>query len=99
MSDYAGIICTAEEVAQALEAATTLRQEVEANGLKASSASMVGQAFRWRHMAWVSEAVLTALDHYISNGGGSRGARAICSEEGTRSPEASVEDLSRFRFV
>ena len=50
-------------------------------------------------MAWVSEAVLTALDHYIQQGGGSRGARAICSAEGTRSPEALHEDLSRYRFV
>jgi hypothetical protein len=50
-------------------------------------------------MAWVSEAVLTALDHYISNGGGSRGARAICSDKGTRCPEARTENLSRFRFV
>ena len=99
MSDYAGIICTADEVKSALEAATALRHEVEGDGLQVSSASMVGQAFRWRHMAWVSEAVLTALDHYISEGGGSRGARAICSNAGTRCPEASVEDLSRFRFV
>jgi hypothetical protein len=50
-------------------------------------------------MAWVSEAVLTALDHYISNGGGSRGARAICSDAGTRCPEANGEDLSRFSFI
>ena len=99
MSDYAGIICTADEVKSALEAATALRHEVEGDGLQVSSASMVGQAFRWRHMAWVSEAVLTALDHYISEGGGSRGARAICSNASTRCPEASVEDLSRFRFV
>lgn len=99
MSDNAGIICTADEVKSALEAATALRCEIEAEGLQVSSAAMVGHAFRWRHMAWVSEAVLTALDHYISNGGGSRGARAICSDAGTRCPEASVEDLSRFRFV
>lgn len=99
MSDYAGIICTAGEVESALKSAVTLRQEIEANGLRANSASMVGQAFRWRHMAWVSEAVLTALDHYIREGGGSRGARAICSEQGTRIPDATVEDLSRFRFV
>ncbi|MGJ8653584.1 MAG: FAD-binding protein [Opitutaceae bacterium] len=99
MSDYAGIICTADEVKSALEAARALRIEVEANGLQASSASLVGQAFRWRHMTWVSEAVLTALDHYISEGGGSRGARAICSDAGTRCPDASIEDLSRFRFV
>lgn len=99
MSDSAGIICTADEVKSALESATALRREVEANGLKVSSASMVGQAFRWRHMAWVSEAVLTALDHYITEGGGSRGARAICSDAGTRCPDARSEDLSRFRFV
>lgn len=99
MSDYAGIICTAEEVSAALAAAKNLREDVELNGIRVSSASLVGQAFRWRHMAWVSEAVLTALDHYITNGGGSRGARAICAENGSRSPEAKVEDLSRFRFV
>ncbi|MDG1242405.1 MAG: FAD-binding protein [Opitutae bacterium] len=99
MSDNAGIICTADEVKSALEAATALRCEVEAEGLQVSSASMVGQAFRWRHMAWVSEAVLTALDYYISAGGGSRGARAICSEDGTRCPDAKVEDLSRFNFI
>jgi hypothetical protein len=99
MSDNAGIICTADEVRAGLESATALRHEVEANGLQASSASMVGQAFRWRHMVWVSEAVLTALDHYISAGGGSRGARAICSEAGTRCPDAKVEDLSRFNFI
>ncbi len=99
MSDYAGIICTAEDVATALDAAKSLRREVEANGLQVASPSMVGTAFRWQHMVWVSEAVLTALDFYIRNGGGSRGARAICSEAGTRSPEAACEDLSRFRFV
>jgi aspartate oxidase len=99
MSDYAGIICTAEEVSAALAAAKNLCEDVELNGIRVSSASLVGQAFRWRHMAWVSEAVLTALDHYITNGGGSRGARAICAENGSRSPEAKVEDLSRFRFV
>jgi len=99
MSDYAGIICSADMVKSALENARALRQEIERDGLKSSSAAMVGQAFRWRHMAWVSEAVLAALDHYISKGGGSRGARAICSDQGTRCPDASSEDLSRFTFI
>lgn len=99
MSDYAGIICTADEVEQALEAARVLNQQIESEGIRVSSPSMVGAAFRWRHMAWVSEAVLTTLDHYIKNGGGSRGARAICSDAGTGCPEANGEDLSRFRFV
>jgi len=99
MSDYAGIICKSDEVKKALAEARNLRERVEAQGIQISSASMVGKAFRWRHMAWVSEAVLTALDHYIQNGGGSRGARAICSEAGTQCPEASHVDLSSFRFV
>jgi succinate dehydrogenase/fumarate reductase flavoprotein subunit len=99
MSDHAGIICNAVDVGKALADAKALRRDVVDNRLRVSSASLVGQAFRWRHMAWVSEAVLTALDHYISNGGGSRGARAICSDKGTRCPEARTENLSRFRFV
>ena len=50
-------------------------------------------------MALVSEAVLRALEHYISHGGGSGGARAICSEQGTQCPEAHRKDLSRYRFI
>ncbi|MBL6920502.1 MAG: FAD-binding protein, partial [Puniceicoccaceae bacterium] len=99
MSDYAGIICTQEDVASALEAAKALRSEIESRGIQISTPSLVGQAFRWRHMVYVSEAVLTALDHYIQNGGGSRGARAICTDAGTRCPDAHGEDLSRFRFI
>lgn len=99
MSDYAGIICSGDAVKTALSEAIDLRKKVESVGLKVNSPSMVGQAFRWRQMVWASEAVLSALDYYVSHGGGSRGARAICSEAGTRSPEAFREDLGRFRFV
>jgi len=99
MSDSAGIICTASDVEAALKEAQALCRQIETDGIQVSSASLVGQAFRWRHMVWVSEAVLTALDHYIRNGGGSRGARAICSDAGTRCPDSNGEDLSRFRFI
>jgi len=99
MSDYAGIICSGPEVKAALQAARELRCKVDAEGVHASSPSMVGHSFRWKHMAYVSEAVLTALDHYIGNGGGSRGARAICAPDGGQCPEAYKEDLSRFRFI
>ncbi len=99
MSDYAGIICTESGVHCALEDAQALRRAVATDGIRVNSASMVGSAFRWQHMALVSEAVLTALDYYIRNGGGSRGARAICSEAGTRCPDANGEDLSQFRFI
>ena len=51
-------------------------------------------------MIYVSEAILAALDHYIEQGVGSRGARAIYGlNEGQCSEEAHVEDLSRFRLV
>lgn len=99
MSDYAGIICAADSVGNALEAAKQLRRKVAKDGFKVSSPAMVAGAFRWRQMAAVSEAVLTALDHYIANGGGSRGARAICSNDGTKCPEAKDVDLSEFRFI
>lgn len=99
MSDHAGIICSQDAVAQALSDAHALCVKIKDRGLSVSTPSLVGQAFRWRQMAWVSEAVLAALNHYIKNGGGSRGARAICSDRGTRCPEASREDLSRFRFI
>lgn len=99
MSDFAGIICTATEVKQALHDARALRQAVDAEGIRVNSASLVGSAFRWKQMALVSEAVLTALDHYIQRGGGSRGARAICSDAGTKCPDGNGEDLGRFRFV
>ena len=49
-------------------------------------------------MALVSEAVLTALDHYVENGGGSRGARAICDPDGEALPMARTGPLSNCRF-
>lgn len=99
MSDHAGIICTAENVSQALSDARKLRTDITKKGLSVKTPSLVGQGFRWKQMAWASEAVLSALDFYIQNGGGSRGARAICSDQGDSCPEAKQEDLSRFRFI
>ncbi len=99
MSDHAGIICRKKDVHEALLAARQLREEVESTGLRARSAATVSSVFRWKQMAWVSEAVLMALDAYICDGGGSRGARAICSDDGTECPQASDHDLSEYRFV
>lgn len=99
MSENAGIICTAKAVNDALEEAKALHATVADKGLTVSSPAQVAQGFRWRQMAAASEAVLTVLDYYIANGGGSRGARAICSDEGTQCPEGRNIDLSRFRFI
>ena len=53
---------------------------------------------QWRQMALVSEAVLTALDAYLSNGGGSRGARAIRDPDGSDIPVMRTGALEAFRF-
>lgn len=98
MSEHAGILCYQDDVREALNAARQLRERIEQHGIQVSSPTQVSRAFRWRQMTRVSEAVLTALQYYIEHGGGSRGARAICTEQGTRCPEAKAEDLSRFRF-
>jgi len=42
--------------------------------------------------------VLTALDAYLSEGGGSRGARAICDPEGSAVPITRLGPLEAYRF-
>ena len=98
MSDYAGFLCHADAVPAALTAARALRQRVAQQGFSISSPSRSAEVFRWRQMALTSEAVLTALDHYVADGGGSRGARAYCTPDGIDVPQARAKDLSAFRF-
>jgi hypothetical protein len=49
--------------------------------------------------ALLSEAVLAALDHYIRDSGGSRGARMLCSADGTSTPASRQGDLEQYRFL
>jgi hypothetical protein len=49
-------------------------------------------------MAFASEAVLTSLDAYLSRGGGSRGARAICDPDGLDVPVTRTGPLEAFQF-
>ena len=48
-------------------------------------------------MAVASEAVLTDLDAYLSRGGGSRGARAICDPQGSDVPVTKAGPLEAVR--
>jgi succinate dehydrogenase / fumarate reductase flavoprotein subunit len=98
MSDIAGYICPLGEVAGAKDAAVRLRERLYAGGIAATSAERSAEPFRWRHMALLSEAVLTALDSYIVAGGGSRGARAYCDATGAQVPEAKAVDCAAYRF-
>lgn len=98
MSDHAGILCTPQDVAQARAAAGHLNDAIRLDGISYSRNSEVGRVLQWQQMALASEAVLAALDHYIAEGGGSRGARAICDPDGSSLPEARTGSLSEVRF-
>jgi succinate dehydrogenase / fumarate reductase, flavoprotein subunit len=98
MSDRAGPICDAASVTEARRAARALNASVAASGISISRPAEAARAVQWQQMALASEAVLTALDHYIAAGGGSRGARAICDAGGEAVPSARLEDLQNYRF-
>ena len=98
MSDHSGFICPLAEVPGALAAARGLRARVWRDGFALASPERAAEAFRWRHLALLSEACLTALDAYVAMGGGSRGARAYVGADGTRVPEAKAVDCSAWRF-
>ncbi|MFA3918006.1 FAD-binding protein [Ruegeria hyattellae] len=98
MSDHAGILCTAKDVGQAYVEAQRLNAAIRQDGISLARNSEAGRVLQWQQMALASEAVLAALDFYISAGGGSRGARAICDPEGTSLPEARTGFLPEVRF-
>lgn len=98
MSDQAGFICPVGEVAGACDAARGLRARIWRDGIAVSSPERSAEPFRWRHLALLSEAVLSALDTYVAAGGGSRGARAYCDPAGLDVPQAHRVDCASFRF-
>ena len=84
MSDQAGMICDAESVGTALAEARALNADIRAKGIAYGRPAEAVRALQWQQMALASEAVLGALDHFIRQGGGSRGARAILDPAGGR---------------
>ncbi len=98
MSDKVGILCHVDAVTQALGDAQALNADLRATGIAPGRASEAARAVQWQQMALASEAVLVALDHYIQNGGGSRGARAICDPDGACLPMTKGGPLEAYRF-
>ena len=98
MSDHAGMICDGSSVAAALAEARALNADLRARGVAFGRPSEAARALQWQQTALASEAVLTALDHYIRSGGGSRGARAILDHAGSSLPETSSGPLGAYRF-
>ncbi len=98
MSDNAGILCRPDDVAAALHAARALNHTIRDRGIAFERSGEIARVLQWQQMALASEAVLAALDHYIRNGGGSRGARAICDPEGQALPMSVDGPLTAYRF-
>jgi len=98
MSDHAGILCTPKDVAKAREDAAALNTAIRADGIAFTRPSEIGRALQWQQMALASEAVLAALDHYITQGGGSRGARAICDPAADSLPHDARGSMPELRF-
>jgi len=98
MSDKAGLLCRPDDVSGALVDSRRLNDDIRAHGLQVDRPGTLARAIQRQHMALVSEAVLAALDHYIRDGGGSRGARAICDPGGACLPQAHGGPLEIYRF-
>jgi succinate dehydrogenase / fumarate reductase, flavoprotein subunit len=94
MSDDAGFMCSAHGVRKALAKA----RDIRSRGLRLDRDDLAERCVQRRHMAFVSEAVLTSLDAYLSRGGGSRGARAIRDPDGSDVPVTRTGPLEAFRF-
>ena len=98
MSDHAGILCRPENVSAALQDAVTLNQTIRNAGISFMRGGEIARVLQWQQMALASQAVLVALHHYITQGGGSRGARAICDPAGESIPMAKSGPLQDVRF-
>lgn len=99
MSDHAGFVCHIEEVHGALEAARVLNRKIAERGVNIDEARHLSEGVLRVQTALLSEAVLAALDHYIRDAGGSRGARMLCATNGTSTPSSRLGDLDQYRFL
>lgn len=99
MSDHAGFVCHVDEVPLALEAAQALNQDIATRGVNICEPRHLSEGILRVQTALLSEAVLAALDYYIRDSGGSRGARMLCSVDGTSTPAARQGNLDQYRFL
>lgn len=99
MSERAGFVCNAGQVPGAVQAARRLNQRIAQNGVAITHPNQTAFSLQWRQMALASEALLVALESYIARGGGSRGARMLCSAQGDVAPQTREGVLSEFRFI
>ena len=82
MNDSVGILCNANDVANAHPGAVRLNHEIRLNGISFADKSEARWVLQWHQMGRAFQAVLANLEHYIVQGGASRGARAVCNSGG-----------------
>lgn len=99
MSDKAGFICSVKDINHAYTEAVELSKTIKNKGISLSKKNRTSEYFNWKQLVLTSEAVLLALDHYAKNGGGSRGARAMCSSSGSVVPSARNMDLDDYKYI
>ncbi|MEN3752837.1 hypothetical protein ABC733_09395 [Mangrovibacter sp. SLW1] len=99
MSDVAGFICHINQVPEALAATRRLNEQITQHGIAITHPNQAAQRFQWQQMALACEALLTALNFYIEQGGGSRGARVLCSPDGDQVPSTRAGVLTDYRFL
>jgi succinate dehydrogenase/fumarate reductase flavoprotein subunit len=93
MSDKAGFICDEDEIATGLAELQQLNTKIRDQGIYAPASRSL-YSVQWRQNALAAQAIMTALNHYVKNGGGSRGARAICNKNGGLVPDTVLGPLS-----
>lgn len=98
MSDSAGILCQTAGVDDAVEALTALNQDIESLNIKAEPNGLT-RAIQWKQSATLALAVMKSLQFYIQQGGGSRGARAIHSNQTGVCPDSAKGPLEGWRFL
>lgn len=99
MSDCAGYVCHVDDVAPALLEARRLNRKIAEEGVHIPEPRFLSEGLARVQTALLSEAVLCALDHYIRQGGGSRGARMLRGERGTNVPASRLGPLDEYRFL
>lgn len=98
MSDSAGFICRAEDVGHACRDAQLLLEFIQQHGLTINHPAEIAELFMWRQLALTSTAILTVLDHYVTAGGGSRGARMVLDANGECLPLTRRGAIEAWRF-
>ena len=81
MSEKVAFICNLEGLQEALKTIDQLIHSVSKDGIAVKHNSQLFSVFEWKNLLIEAKTIIESLIFYVSNGGGSRGARVICSKK------------------